>query len=37
MIIVVLGATIYAAFFSYFVVIIHDRNAIIIENDKKFE
>ena len=37
MVIVVIGASIYAAFFSYFVVIIHHRNAIIIENDKMLE
>jgi len=37
MMIMLLGASIYATFFSYFVVMIYNRNAKTIENNKKLE
>jgi phosphotransferase system glucose/maltose/N-acetylglucosamine-specific IIC component len=35
MVVIVVGACIFATFFSYFVVMIHHRNEATIVNDKK--
>ena len=36
-VIMLTGASIYATFFSYFVVMIYNRNKVVIENNKKLE